>query len=327
MPPAFVVQVHGPAPIEMENVTRRFGNVVAVSDASLWVGAGTILGLIGPSGAGKTTLVRMLTGMLAPTSGSLTVLGESPSRFRRETRERLGYMPQQFHLYPHLTTAENIAFCATLFGLFWWRRRRRVREVLELMQLYDARHRLAKDLSGGQQRRLQLACALVHEPEVLFVDEPTAGLDPILRQLVWDEFRRLRDAGRTLFVTTQTVSDAQYCDGVAMLVRGVLVAVGDPEGLRREAFGGERVDIRTEGPATKSVVEGIAGVRSVDQPARDRLVVTTDDAGAVVPRITDALNMSGSRVLSADKHEPTYDEVFVELVERTGVHDAEEVAS
>jgi ABC-2 type transport system ATP-binding protein len=311
----------------MENVTRRFGGVVAVNDASLWVGSGTILGLIGPSGSGKTTMVRMLTGTLAPTSGRIAVLGETPATFHRETRERLGYMPQQFHLYPHLTTAENVAFCATLFGLFWWHRRRRVREVLELVQLTDARNRLAKDLSGGQQRRLSLACALVHEPEVLFVDEPTAGLDPLLRQTVWEEFARLRDAGRTLFVTTQTVSDAQYCDGVAMLVKGTLVAVGEPEALRREAFGGELVDIRTEGPATKSVVESIAGVRSVDQRANDRLLVTTDDAGAVVPRITDALNMSGSRVLSADKHEPSYDEVFVELVERTGANEREEVAS
>jgi ABC-2 type transport system ATP-binding protein len=321
------VHASGPAPIEMENVTRRFGGVVAVNDASLWVGAGTILGLIGPSGSGKTTMVRMLTGTLAPSSGRVAVLGETPARFRRETRERLGYMPQQFHLYPHLTTSENIAFCATLFGLFWWHRRRRVREVLELTQLYDARDRLAKDLSGGQQRRLQLACALVHEPEVLFVDEPTAGLDPLLRQTVWDEFARLRAAGRTLFVTTQTVSDAQYCDGVAMLVKGTLVAVGEPAALRREAFGGDILDIRTDGPARRGAIEGIEGVRTVEQPAKDRLLVTADDAGVVVPRITDALNASGSRVLTADKHEPTFDEVFVELVERSGAGEREEVAS
>ncbi|HYK99238.1 MAG TPA: ABC transporter ATP-binding protein [Candidatus Acidoferrales bacterium] len=308
-------------------MTRRFGDVVAVNDASLWVGAGTIVGLIGPSGSGKTTMVRMLTGTLAPTSGRVAVLGETPAHFRRETRERLGYMPQQFHLYPHLTTSENVAFCATLFGLFWWHRRKRVREVLELVQLTDARNRLAKDLSGGQQRRLSLACALVHEPDVLFVDEPTAGLDPLLRQTVWDEFGRLRDAGRTLFVTTQTVSDAQYCDGVAMLVKGTLVAVGEPAALKREVFGGELVDIRTEGPAPKAVVESVQGVRAVQQPAKDRLLVTTDDAGVVVPLITSALNTSGSRVITADKHEPTYDEVFVELVERTGAGEREEVAS
>lgn len=301
----------------MDRVTRRFKDVLAVNDASLEVPAGTILGLIGPSGSGKTTMIRMLTGTIAPTAGDIAVLGERPSRFRRETRERIGYMPQQFHLYPHLTTAENIAFCATLFGLFWWRRRRRVREVLEVTQLTDARSRRAGDLSGGMQRRLSLACALVHEPEVLFVDEPTAGLDPILRQAVWDEFRRLRDAGRTLFVTTQSVSDAAYCDYVALLVRGTIVALGEPEALRRAAFGGEIVEIRTRGAASASVVERIPGVREVQQPARDRLVVMTEDAGAATPRITDALNAAGSPVLTADRYEPTFDDVFVELVERS----------
>ena len=313
--------------VQLEDVTCRFGDVVAVKDASLWVGAGTMLGLIGPSGSGKTTMVRMLTGTLRPTSGTIHVLGEQPVRFRRETRERIGYMPQQFHLYPHLTASENVAFCASLFGLFWWRRRTRVKQVLELVQLTEARNRLAKDLSGGQQRRLSLACALVHEPDVIFVDEPTAGLDPILRQTVWDEFRRLREAGKTLFVTTQTVSDAQFCDGVAMLVHGSLVAVGAPDSLKREAFGGELIEVRVEGSAQKSVVDRIEGVRSVQQPAKDRLLIVTDDAGVVAPRVTDALNTSGARVLTTDKHEPSFDEVFIELVERSGMGEREEVAS
>ena len=301
----------------MDRVTRRFRDVVAVNDASLEVAPGTILGLIGPSGSGKTTMVRMLTGTLAQTSGDLWVLGERPSRFRRETRERIGYMPQQFHLYPHLTTGENVAFCATLFGLFWWRRRRRVRQVLELTQLYDARDRLAMDLSGGMQRRLSLACALVHEPDVLFVDEPTAGLDPLLRQAVWEEFRRLRDTGHTLFVTTQSVSDAEYCDHVALLVRGTIVALGEPEELRRAAFGGEVIEVRTRGAAPAGVVEKLPGVIDVQQPAKDRLVVIAEDAGATTPRIADALNAWGSPVLTADKYEPTFDDVFVELVERS----------
>jgi ABC-2 type transport system ATP-binding protein len=312
-------------PVVLEGVTRRFGDVIAVNDASLAVPGGTILGLIGPSGSGKTTMVRMLTGTLAPSAGALRVLGDDPARFRRETRERIGYMPQQFHLYPHLTTSENVAFCATLFGLFWWRRRRRVREVLELTQLSAARHRLAKDLSGGMQRRLSLACALVHEPDVLFVDEPTAGLDPLLRQTVWEEFRRLRDAGRTLFVTTQSVSDAEYCDHVALLVSGTIVAIGRPEELRRAAYGGEVVEVRTRGRADPKVVEGLPGIRHVQQTADDRLVVIADDAGVATPQITDVLTSSGAQVLTADKYEPTFDDVFVELVERST--EEQEVAS
>jgi ABC-2 type transport system ATP-binding protein len=317
------VNEYAVSPVVMDHVTRRFGDVVAVNDASLDVPAGTILGLIGPSGSGKTTMVRMLTGMLAPSGGELQVLGERPADFRRETRELIGYMPQQFVLYPHLTASENVAFCATLFGLFWWRRRRRVREVLELTQLTEARDRLAKDLSGGMQRRLALACALVHEPEVLFVDEPTAGLDPLLRQAVWEEFRRLRDAGRTLFVTTQSVTDAEYCDHVALLVRGTIVALDTPDALRRAAFGGEIVEIRTSGPADARVVEGLPGIVAVQQPAKDRLVVVAEDAGAATPRITDALAAAGAHVLTADKYEPTFDDAFVELVERSQAEPAE----
>ena len=308
-------------PVVVANVTRRFGEVMAANDVSLEVPAGTILGLIGPSGSGKTTMIRMLTGTLAPSAGAIAVLGEHPTRFRRETRERIGYMPQQFHLYPHLTSSENVAFCASLFGLFWWQRRQRVRDVLELAELWPARDRLAKDLSGGMQRRLSLACALVHEPEVLFIDEPTAGLDPLLRQKVWAEFRQLRDAGRTLFVTTQSVTDAEYCDYVALLVRGSLVAIDQPEALRRAVFGGEVVDVRTRGDAHPKVLTRVPGVIEVRQRSKDRVIVIADDAATTVPRIVDAMQDAGDRVLSAEKYEPSFDDVFVALVEQSGVED------
>src|SRR5438874_1261928 len=196
----------------MEDVGRRFGDLQAVSGVSLDVPEGAILGLIGPSGSGKTTVVRMLTGVLAPTTGRLCVLGEEPRRFHRKTRERIGYMPQHFVLYPDLTVEENISFVASLFGLLWRRRRRRVRQALELVELWDVRRRRASQLSGGMQRRLELAWALVPEPALLGLDEPTAGNDPVLRQTIWEEFRRLRSAGRTLFVTTQYVGEAEYCD-------------------------------------------------------------------------------------------------------------------
>jgi len=179
-----------PAPLDativsVRNVRRAFGDVVAVDDVSLEVPRGTILGVIGPSGSGKTTLVRMLTGTLRPTAGELRVLGQEPSRFTRYAREHIGYMPQHFSLSEELTASENVGFVASLFGLLWPRRRRRVREVLELVDLWDARGRRARFLSGGMQRRLELACALVHDPTLLFVDEPTAGLDPMLRQAIW----------------------------------------------------------------------------------------------------------------------------------------------
>ena len=310
-------------PVVMSHVVRRFGDVVAVNDVSLEVERGTIVGLVGPSGSGKTTIVRMLAGMLEPTAGDIAVLGVRPHAFPARVRERIGYMPQLFHLYPHLTASENVAFCASLFGMFWWKRRRRVSEVLELAQLRAVKHRLAKDLSGGMQRRLSLACALVHEPDIVFLDEPTAGLDPILRQAAWTEFRRLRDAGCTVFVTTQAVTDAEACDRVALLVRGKLIAHAEPEILRRAVFGGDVLDVRTEGPVDPRLLERVPGVIDVRRTREGRLIVISEDAGKAAPRITEALSAAGGRVVSAEKYEPSFDDVFVALVERSGLEPAE----
>ena len=176
----------------------------------------------------------MLTGAIAPTTARSAVLGREPKRFRRADRERIGYMPQLFTLYEDLTAGENVDFVASLFGmLFRRRRRRRVREVLKLVDLWDARGRRAGQLSGGMQRRLELACALVHEPELIILDEPTAGIDPLLRETIWEELHRLRDAGRTLLVTTQHVGEAEECDAVAMIVGGRIIALAPPDELRR----------------------------------------------------------------------------------------------
>src|SRR5262249_9674365 len=149
--------------VSMDGLTRRYDDVAAVDGVTLDVAGGTILGVIGPSGSGKTTLIRMLTGTLEPTSGSLSVLGEHPRKFKRHTRERLGYMPQHFVLYEELTASENVSFVASLFGLLWPKRGARVKRMLTLLELWDARNRRARQLSGGMQRRLELACAMVHD--------------------------------------------------------------------------------------------------------------------------------------------------------------------
>ena len=305
----------GPA-ILMEGARPEFGDVVAVERMDLTVQPGTILGVIGPSGAGKTTTIRMLTGGIGPTSGRVRVLGEEPLRFSRRTRNRIGYMPQQFALYPDLTARENVDLVASLYGMLAARRWRRTRAVLELMQLWDAQTRRASDLSGGMQRRLELACTLVHDPQLLFLDEPTSGLDPVLRAMVWEELRRLRGDGRTLLLTTQHVTEAEECDEVALIANGRLVARSSPDGLRRLAVGGELVEVETERVFDGGPLGDLPMVRSVDQLGGRRLRITVDDAGTAMPDVVEAVQALGGQVASAREERLGFDEIFALLVAR-----------
>ena len=305
-----------PPVVVMASATRAFGKQPAVDDVSLTIPRGTILGLIGPSGSGKTSTVRLLTGSLAPTSGTVRVLGEDPRSFQQQTRERLGYTPQQFVLYPELTASENVNFMGSLFGMLWRRRRARVKEVLQLVELWDVRGRRASRLSGGMQRRLELACALVHEPEILFLDEPTAGIDPILRQSIWEELRRLRDVGRTLLVTTQYVGEAEYCDEVALLARGRLVALETPEGLRRLGTGGDVIEVETQEAFDARRLGAIEGVIGITQRGPREILVIANDAGTASPRVSAAIEALGAKVSSSSEYHPSFDEVFAELIRR-----------
>ncbi|HET9347095.1 MAG TPA: ABC transporter ATP-binding protein [Candidatus Limnocylindrales bacterium] len=313
--------------VTMQGVTRAFDDRVVVKGIDLAIEPGTILGVIGPSGSGKTTTIRMLTGALRPTSGEIRVLGERPSSFRRETRERIGYMPQQFTLYPDLTARENVDFVGSLFGMLWRRRRSRTKEVLQLLDLWDARGRRASAMSGGMQRRLELACALVHEPILLFLDEPTAGIDPILRAKVWDELHRLRDAGRTLLVTTQYVGDAEDCDTVALIADGRLVALGHPDELRREALGGDVIDVETAALFDATAIDNVPGVVSVQQRGPREFTASVDDSAVAMPAVVDAVTAAGSEVVSAQEVRPSFDEVFAVLVERANAEEAARVAA
>jgi ABC-2 type transport system ATP-binding protein len=304
------------AAVIIDGATKRFGDAVAVETISLTVPTGTILGVIGPSGAGKTTTIRMLTGALSPTEGSVRVLGEDPRRFRRQTRERIGYMPQQFTLYPDLSARENVDFVASLFGILFRTRHRRTREVLELVDLWETRGRRAGELSGGMQRRLELACALVHQPALLFLDEPTAGIDPMLRARIWEELHRLRDAGRTLLVTTQYVNEAEECDSVALIADGRLVALAPPDELRRMAIGGDVVEIETAAPFDGAVLAGLPVVRDVSQLDPTHLRVVVEDASTALPDVVEAVTGRGAEVSSASETRPSFDTVFATLVER-----------
>ena len=306
----------GEAAVVIEDAVVRFSDQVAVDGISLIVPAGTILGLIGPSGSGKTTTIRVLTGALKPTSGTFRVLGEEPGRFRRETRERIGYMPQSFTLYRDLTVRENVDLVGSLFGMFFFERRRRTREVLETVDLWAVRDRRAGKLSGGMQRRLELACALVHDPDLLFLDEPTAGIDPLLRAKVWEELHRLRDTGRTLLVTTQYVNEAESCDHVALIAEGRLIALATPNDLRRQAAGGDVIEIETAARFDGLELEGLPFVRRVSQDGPRHLRLTVDDAGSATPDAVDAVAQRGGEIVSAREIQASFDDVFATLVGR-----------
>ena len=303
--------------VTMDRLTKRFGDDTAVDGITLAVAPGTIVGIIGPSGAGKTTLVRLMTGALAPTEGEVRVMGEDPLQFKRETRERIGYMPQSFALYPDLTTRENVDFVASLFGLLWWRRRRRTREVLQWVDLWDVRSRRAGRLSGGMQRRLELASALVHDPAIGFLDEPTAGIDPLLRATIWQELGRLRDAGRTLLVTTQYVNEAESCDAVVLIAEGRAIATGTPDELRRTAMGGDVIVIETRDPIDAATLREVPNVLRLEQMGPSEVRATVTDSSATLPDLVEAVTSRGGEVASAAESNPSFDEVFAILVERS----------
>jgi ABC-2 type transport system ATP-binding protein len=302
--------------ISARHLTRAFNGRVVVDDLTFDVHPATILGVVGPSGSGKTTTIRMLTGTLGRTSGDISVSGEDPMRFSRRVRGTLAYMPQAFSLYEDLSAQENVGFVAALYGIGPFRRTSRIKRALDVVDLLDARHVLARDLSGGMQRRLELACALVHDPELLFIDEPSAGIDPILRQSIWDELGRLRSEGRTLVVTTQYVSEAEYCDRVALILDGELVALDAPEALRRMAFGGDVLEINADRPVDPDILATVAGVENVRQPGPRTLTATVSDAAALTPRIVEAMRAVGVGATGIEEIQPTFDEVFTSLVER-----------
>jgi len=315
-----------PSPvIRSEQVELDFGNGAGIFDQTYSVPAGSIFGMIGPSGCGKTTTCRVALGLLTPQQGRITTLGRTPSRFRPEDREQIGYIPQQFVLYPRLSVAENIAFVASLYGMPTRQVRSRLDELLDFVDLKDARDRLGQNLSGGMQRRLMLAGALMHDPALLFADEPTAGIDPVLRARFWEFFRQLRDEGRTLVVTTQVVSEAAYCDRVAVMRKGRILAVDTPENLRRIALGGEILHLTLESPADMAEAvetlerwdEVVSGVRRDPASAVD-LNVVVDDARERLPQVLNRLENKrpSIKVSAASPLEVSYDEVFITIMEQ-----------
>jgi ABC-2 type transport system ATP-binding protein len=304
--------------IVVEGLERAFGDVLAVRGVDLEVEEGEIYGFLGPNGAGKTTTVRMLTTLLLPTGGRATVAGDDVVREAKAVRASIGVALQEAALDPLMTGRELIRLQATLQGLTGAEGRRRADSLLERVDLVAAADRRVGTYSGGMQRRLDLAAALVHEPEVLFLDEPTTGLDPVSRKTIWEEVRALNDEGTTVFLTTQYLEEAdQLADNVGIIDAGRIVAEGTPERLKADVA---RPHIQLQ-LAEGSVVEAeevCRGLGKVLPPVDGRTVsVEVDQGAADIPRVVRALDEAGIAVESLELVRPTLDDVFVA---KTGHH-------
>lgn len=318
--PTRIVQSAGRENIaSARGLTKKFGDQVAVSDLNFDVPRGSIFGFIGPSGCGKTTTMRLLTGIHKPTAGEVSVLGRAPTSFNKGYRARIGYLTQHFMLYPELTVWENMNFAASIYGVKW-AREKRLTELLDFVDLDGDHNKLARNLSGGMQRRLALASTLIHKPELLFLDEPTAGIDPVLRRKIWDYFESLRAEGVTLFITTQYVGEAAYCDLVGVMSEGRLLLVDTPEGMRHRAYGGDVIHMRTNGPFPPNArfeMESLPFVLAPAIQASNREVrLVVDEANTSIPRMIEWARGHNLDIESIGEYLPPFDDVFVKLVKQ-----------
>jgi len=308
-----------PLVIKTQELTKVFSGEVAVNAINLEVPEGAIFGFIGPSGSGKTTTVRLLMGLYEPDHGEVSVLGARPAQFSRQDRERIGYLPQLFVLYPDLTVWENMNFAASLYGVSFWRTKQ-LNAMLDLVELKEDKHKLVRNISGGMQRRLSLAATLVHNPDLLFLDEPTAGIDPILRKKFWDYFKQLQLKGHTLFVTTQYVGEAAYCDFVGVMSEGHLLSVNTPEGLRREAYGGDIIKLGSTDRIDYNFREEIRKLPELKSEiinATDyELQLLVPDAATATPYLVEYFRDRRKEVNLVEQYLPSFDDVFVRLIEK-----------
>ncbi len=312
--------------IHTTGVSKQFNGEYAVRDLTFDVPDGTIFGYVGPSGSGKTTTLRLLTGIYPPSEGEVRVFGQTPTRFKAGTRERIGYMPQHFVLYPDLSVWENMNFAASIYGM-GPRRGKRLRALLDFVELGEHSHKLARNISGGMLRRLSLAATLVHDPTLIFLDEPTAGIDPMLRRKFWDHFRTLQREGRTLFITTQYVGETTYCDMVGVMGEGRLLAVDTPENLRRRAFGGDVVDVQTAERVNYQMLTRLRElpfVRRVQRGENEKsLRVIVDEAATAIPALIGWAQNQGVGTESVQEYSPPFDDIFVEIVRKATGQPAE----
>jgi ABC-2 type transport system ATP-binding protein len=301
--------------VEMQDLVKMFGAFTAVDHVSLQVAKGEIFGFLGPNGAGKSTAIRMLCGLLTPTSGRGSVNGFDVARQPEEIRRSIGYMSQKFSLYDDLTVEENIDFFSGIYGVPRERRAARKDYVVQMAGLAERRTALTRTLAGGWKQRLALGCAILHDPPVLFLDEPTSGVDPIARGAFWGLIHDLAETGHTIFVSTHYMDEAEYCHRLALMYRGKVIALGAPAELKQGLTSQTLVQLDSgDALETMRALEGVEGVRDV-AVFGGGLHVTVDDFDRASARIREALGGRGIAVQRLERIEPSMEDVFVAMIE------------
>jgi ABC-2 type transport system ATP-binding protein len=301
--------------VVVENLEKRFGSFVAVDRVSFQVDAGEIFGFLGPNGAGKSTTIRMLCGILEPTSGTGSVTGFDIRTQREKIKANIGYMSQKFSLYQDLTVEENIDFYSGIYCIPQHLKAERKQWVIEMAGLTEHRRRPTSLLSGGWKQRLALGCAILHQPPIVFLDEPTSGVDPISRRAFWDLIYEMSGKGVTVFVTTHYMDEAEYCDRLGLIYRGELVALGTPEQLKHKHMAEDVLELYCKHPETAmGQIEQLPMVKEAALFGRGLHVVTLDSAAAD-PAIRQLLKRSGHQIERMEKITPSLEDVFVSLIE------------
>jgi ABC-2 type transport system ATP-binding protein len=310
--------------IEVENLTRKFGHFTAVDDVTFDVEPGEIFGLLGPNGAGKTTTIRCLLTLLKPTSGKVKISGIDVSRDPQRVRQLCGYVPQEVSVDGDLTGYENLLFYAKLYYVPGAVREKRIREALDFMDVADRANNLVKTYSGGMMRRLEIGQVLVNRPQVLFLDEPSIGLDPAAKRMIWDYVVRLRqEFGTTIFLTTHDMLEAdELCDRIAIMNGGKIAVTGSPAELKGK-LGGDIVTVTTSSSDGEAVLNE-SGYRLLSQPADGAFDLIVDDGEHEIPRILDTLKGRGIETKSVSLKQATLDDVFLQYAgKRIGESEAE----
>jgi len=303
--------------VEVEDLTRVFGTFVAVDHVTFDVGKGEIFGFLGPNGAGKTTTIKMLTGLISPSSGKGTVSGYDVATEAESIKRHIGYMSQLFSLYADLSVEENIRFFSGLYGVPSEARKERTQWVLEMAGLTDQRRRLTGELPLGWKQRLALGCAVIHEPPVLFLDEPTSGVDPISRRNFWDLIYSLAGGGTTVFVSTHYMEEAEYCQRLALMNKGKLVALDTPAKLRG-SMSEPLLEINSDaGPAIVEIIRDLPGV--IEAGLFGRAVhVTVANAQAMQPHLEERMRERNIAWDSIDPVVPSLEDVFIAKIRAEG---------